>query len=219
LIGRRAFLAGAGVAVFALPLTAGVQHRIGKPPRIGWLTSSVVHPNNVEAFRDGMRALGYREISLDVRAVAGRIEGVETAAKSLGVRLELIETRDTQDIERAFSGEIRRRTGAVLTIADAFLWSERARIVTLARRHRLPGMYPEEEFAVAGGLMAYGSHVPDNFRRTASYVDKILKGAKAADLPVEQPARYKLVINLKTARALGPAISPSLLGRVDEVIH
>jgi len=122
-------------------------------------------------------------------------------------------------MERAFIGARRSRATAMLTVADAFLWSERARIVALAAQHRLPSMYPEEEFVEAGGLMAYGPHVPDNFRRTAGYVDKILRGAKPADLPVEQPTKYKLVINLKTAKALGLKIPPSLLQRADEVIQ
>jgi putative ABC transport system substrate-binding protein len=106
----------------------------------------------------------------------------------------------------------------MLTVADAFLWSQRARIASLAARHRLPGMYPEQEFALEGGLMAYGSSVPDNFRRAAGYVDRILKGAKPANLPVEQPSKFDLVINLKTARALGLTVPPSLLLRADQVI-
>ena len=93
----------------------------------------------------------------------------------------------------------------------------RAHIVALAARHRLPGMFPEEEFVEAGGMMAYGPHVQDNFRRAASYVDKILRGAKPANLPVEQPTKYKLVINLKTAKVLGVTIPQSLLLRADEV--
>jgi putative ABC transport system substrate-binding protein len=144
---------------------------------------------------------------------------LEKAAKALGIRLDVVETRDAEEIERAFGGASRSRATAMLTIADAFLWSQRARLVALAARHRLPSMFPEEEFVEAGGLMAYGPYVPDNFRRAAGYVDKILKGAKPADLPVEQPTKYKLVVNLKTAKTLGLTIPQSLLGRADEVIH
>ena len=106
----------------------------------------------------------------------------------------------------------------MLTVADAFLWSQRARIVSLAVRHRLPGMYPEREFALEGGLMAYGSNIPENFRRAAGYVDRILKGTRPANLPVEQPTKFELVINLKTAKALGLTIPPSVLARADQVI-
>jgi ABC-type uncharacterized transport system substrate-binding protein len=91
--------------------------------------------------------------------------------------------------------------------------------VALAVRHRLPGMYPEEEFAEAGGLMAYGPHVPDNFRRAAGYVDKILRGTRPADLPVEEPTTYRLVINLKTAKALDLTIPPGLLLRADRLLE
>jgi putative ABC transport system substrate-binding protein len=323
---RRTFMALVSGSLLAAPLAAEAQQRAGKPPRIGWLTSSIVHANNVDAFREGMRALGYPEVNLEFRAAAGQmdqlptlaaellalnvevivtdggpaafaakhatatlpivigatagdlvqqglvaslarpggnvtgftlssgvelngkrlellrealptlkrvailwnsrsdvsrvaLEGTETAAKALGIRLEVIKTRDGREIERAFSGAVRSRAAAMLTIADAFLWSQRAHIVALAARHRLPGMFPEEEFVKAGGLMAYGPHVPDNFRRAAGYVDKILRGAKPADLPIEQPTKYKLAINLKTAKALGLTIPPSLLSRADEVIE
>ena len=229
-IQRRTFLVGGGTMLLVLPLPAEAQHQTGKLPRIGWLTSSVVHPRNVDAFREGMRALGYRDVSMEFRAAAGQMDRLPAlAAELLALNVEVIvtdggpaavaEMRDAEEIERAFSGARRSRATAMLTVADAFLWSERARIVALAAQHRLPSMYPEEEFVEAGGLMAYGPHVPDNFRRTAGYVDKILRGAKPADLPVEQPTKYKLVINLKTAKALGLKIPPSLLQRADEVIQ
>ena len=145
--------------------------------------------------------------------------GIETAAKALGVQFEVFEARDAQGIERAFHGVARSRAGGVLTVADAFLWSQRAQIVSQAARHRLPGVYPEIGFAEAGGLVAYGPNVADNFRRAAGYVDKILKGAKPADLPVEQPSKFELAINLKTAKALGLTMPPSLLQRADQVIE
>jgi putative ABC transport system substrate-binding protein len=106
---------------------------------------------------------------------------LEVPAKMLGIQLESIPARDVQDMERALRGVDRRRVDATLTLADAFLWSQREQIVALAARYRLPAMYPELDFAEAGGLMAYGPSVADNFPRAASYVDKILKGAKPAD--------------------------------------
>jgi putative tryptophan/tyrosine transport system substrate-binding protein len=326
MINRRTFLCGLTLGTLSAPLAAEAQ-QVGKVPRIGWLTNSVVHTPNVEAFQEGMRAVGYPEVRLEVRAAAGRtdrlaalaaellslnvdiivtdggpaataakqatattpivvgaatseflvrqglvgslarpggnltgftistgaelngkrvellrdalpgltrlvvvwnpsnegarvsLQTIETAAKTLGVHVEAIAARDIEEMERGLGSAARGTTAALLTVADAFLWSQRARIASLAARHRLPGMYPEREFAVEGGLMAYGSNVPDNFRRAAGYVDKILKGARPAELPIEQPTKIELVINLKTAKALGLTIPPSLLLRADQIIE
>jgi putative ABC transport system substrate-binding protein len=147
------------------------------------------------------------------------IRAIETATKALGIQSQSLEARDMEELERGRAGAARSPAAAMLPVADAFLWSQRARIVSLAARHRLPSMYSEREFAVEGGLMAYGTYVPDNFRRAAGHVDKILRGAKPAELPVEQPTKFDLVINLKTAKALGLTIPPSLLLRADQVIE
>ena len=323
---RRRFLLTSVAGAVAAPIAAEAQ-QADRTPRIGWLTSSVVHAPNVEAFRAGMRALGYPEVRLEVRAAAGRVErlpalaaellalnvnvivtdggpaataakqatattpvvigaatteflvrqnlvaslgrpggnvtgftistgaeiygkrvgllaeaipnltrvvvvwnptnegartslpAIETATRAHGAQVESIAASDIEELDRRLSGSVRGSGAAMLTVADAFLWSQRARIVSLAARHRLPGMYPEREFALEGGLMAYGSSVPENFRRAAGYVDRILKGAKPADLPVEQPTTFDLVINLKTAKALGLTIPPALLLRADQVIE
>ena len=108
---------------------------------------------------------------------------------------------------------------ALIIPGDAVLWNHRTRVVALAAQHRLPAVCDAREFADAGGLMTYGPHVPDSYRRAAVYVDKILKGAKPADLPVERPVKFELVINLKTAKALGITIPPLFLFRADEVIQ
>jgi putative ABC transport system substrate-binding protein len=144
---------------------------------------------------------------------------IEAAAQALGAQAQSIEAPNIEALEQRLSRTIAIPGTGMLTVADAFLWSQRARVVSLAVRYRLPGMHPEGEFALAGGFMAYGSSVPDNFRRAAGYVDRILKGAKPADLPVEQPTKFDLVINLKTAKALGLTIPPSLLARADQVIE
>jgi putative tryptophan/tyrosine transport system substrate-binding protein len=323
---RRRFLLTSLAGALAAPLAAEAQPAV-KIPRIGWLTNSVVHTPNVEAFRDGMRTLGYPEVRLEVRAAAGRVDrlsalaaelislnvdvivtdggpaataakqataatpivigaatteflvrqelveslarpggnvtgftistgaelygkrlellreampslsrilviwnpsnegardslrAIEASAKALGVQAQPIAASDIEELDRGLSGAVGSPAVAMLTVADAFLWSQRARIVSRAAQRRLAGMYPEQEFAVEGGLMAYGSSVPDNFRRAAGYVDRILKGAKPADLPVQQPTKFGLVINLKTAKALGLTIPPSLLARADQIIE
>jgi len=135
------------------------------------------------------------------------------------VRLQVVEVRGPGDFDKAFSDMTREHVGAVTVMGSTMIIDGRRRLVDLAAKHRLPAMYTWRWFPDVGGLMAYGPNVADIFRRTASYVDKILKGAKPADLPVEQPTKFELVINLKTARALGLTIPPALLGRADEVIQ
>src|SRR2546422_4402330 len=143
----------------------------------------------------------------------------KVAAHSLGVQLQTLEARGPDEFERAFAALTRERAGALLVPTDGMFLLHRARIVDLAAKSRLPAMYGTREFVDAGGLMVYGASLRENFRRAATYVDKILKGAKPADLPVEQPTTFELVINLKTARALGLTIPPSVLARADEVIE
>jgi putative tryptophan/tyrosine transport system substrate-binding protein len=312
------------LAVIAAPLPGETQH--AGTPRIGWLTSSVVHTRNVDAFRRGMRDRGHRDVNVEFRAAAGDVErlprlaaelvalnvdvivtdggpavvaakqatatipivigaaatdlvrqglvsslarpggnvtgftistgveiygkrlellreaipaltrvavvlnprsevsrltrpSIEAAARALGVQVEVVEASDAQQLERALAGKGRGRVEGMLTVADAFLWSLRDRVVAISAQQRLPTIYPEVEFVEAGGLMAYGPNVPDNFRRAAGYVDKILKGAKPGDLPVDQPTKFDLAINLRTAKALALTIPPSLLLRADTVIE
>ncbi len=147
------------------------------------------------------------------------LKGAEVAARALGVRLQLVETRGPEDFDKAFPDMIRARADALTVVPSAMFFGERRRLVDLAAKNRLPAVYSLREYVDAGGLMAYGPNIADLFRRAATYVDKILKGAKPGDLPVEQPTKFELVINLKTAKALGLTISPSLLLRADEVIQ
>jgi putative ABC transport system substrate-binding protein len=147
------------------------------------------------------------------------LKGAEVAAQALGVRLQLVEARGPADIDRAFADMTRARAGALAVWTSAMLVQERGRLVALAAKNRLPAVYTLREFVDAGGLMAYGHSQADLNRRAATYVDRILKGAKPADLPVEQPTKFELVINLKAAKALGLTIPQSLLGRADEVIE
>ncbi len=147
------------------------------------------------------------------------LKGAEVAARALGVRPQFIEARGPDDFDRAFSDMTKARAGALTVLGSTMFGNERRRLVDLAAKNRLPAVYPWREFVDAGGLMAYGPNLADLYRRAATYVDKILKGAKPGDLPVEQPTKFELIINLKTARALGLTIPQSLLLRADEIIQ
>jgi len=147
------------------------------------------------------------------------LKEAEVAARALGVRLQFVEARGPADFDRAFSEMTRERAGALTMLVSAMLINERRRLVDLAAKNRLPAVYPRREFVDAGGLMSYGPNGAELYRRAATYVDKILKGAKPADLPVEQPTKFELVINLKTAKALGLTIPQSILIRADQVIQ
>ncbi len=147
------------------------------------------------------------------------LKAADVAAGALGVRLQVVEARGPADFDRAFSDMTRAHAGALTVLPSNRFLREHRRLVDLAAKNRLPAVYTSREFVDAGGLMAYGANGADNYRRAATYVDKILKGAKPADLPVEQPTKFELVINLKTAKALGLTIPPSLLARADEVIQ
>jgi putative ABC transport system substrate-binding protein len=143
----------------------------------------------------------------------------EVAATASGVRLLPVEVRAPAEIDRAFVAMARERAEALLVLLDVMFWDRRERITALAAKNRLPSVYPFSVFAEAGGLMSYSGSRSDLNRQLAVYVDKILKGAKPSDLPVEQPTKFELVINLKTAKALGLTIPPSLLQRADQVIE
>jgi len=146
------------------------------------------------------------------------VREAEAAARALGVRLQTLETRNPQEIVSAFAAMSRERAGALLILPDGIFLSQRRQIGELATKRRLPSVYGVGEYAEAGGLMAYGANHIDLVRRAATYVDKILKGAKPADLPVAQPTKFELVINLRTAKAIGLTIPPSLLQRADQII-
>jgi putative ABC transport system substrate-binding protein len=147
------------------------------------------------------------------------LKGAEAAARALGMRLQFLEARRPEDFDRAFSEMTRARAGALTVLTGSMLFVERTRLVDLAEKNRLPTVFLWREGVDAGGLMSYGPNAADMYRRVATYVDKILKGAKPADLPVEQPTKFELIINLKTAKVLGLTIPQSLLQRADEVIQ
>lgn len=147
------------------------------------------------------------------------VQDLTMAAQSLGVELQVVELRSPDEFESAFAAMTRAGAGAFLLLAGVVSEAHMRDFTALALKHRLPGMYPWRNYVDAGGLMSYGTRRPDAQRRIASYVDKILKGAKPADLPIEQPMQVELVINLKTAQALGLAMPPTVLFQADEVLR
>jgi putative ABC transport system substrate-binding protein len=147
------------------------------------------------------------------------LKAAQGAAPALGLTVQPLEVRSADEFSRAFAALTRERADALVAFGDPFTTAHQAQIVELAARSRLPAMYSRPDFAHTGGLMAYGPSLPDMYRRAATYVDKILKGAKPADLPVEQPTKFELVINLKTAKALGLTVPQSVLIRADQVIQ
>jgi putative tryptophan/tyrosine transport system substrate-binding protein len=149
----------------------------------------------------------------------GYLSEAEKAARAVGLSVREFDARSLGDLPAAFAAMVEWRADGVITINDAMLYSHRERVVTLARESRLAGVHPETAFVEAGGLVSYGPSLPDLFQRAASYVGKILKGEKPANLPVEQPSKFELVVNLKTARTLGLTVSRDFLLRADEVIE
>ena len=157
--------------------------------------------------------------ALGERTDKDMLTGADAAARALGVRLQFVEARGPDDFAKAFSDMSNARASALAVMPSNRFLREHKRIVDLAAEKRLPAVYTSREFVDAGGLMSYGANSADLHRRAAIYVDKILKGAKPGDLPVEQPTKFELVINLKTARALGLTIPQPVLARADEVIQ
>jgi putative ABC transport system substrate-binding protein len=144
---------------------------------------------------------------------------MSNAARELGLGLQIVEASGRAEFERAFEGIARRRAEAVVVLADPVFFTARRQVVGLAAKHRLPSAYHAREFVEAGGLLSYGANLAYQFRRASVYVDKILKGAKPGDLPVEQAAKLEFVVNLKAAKALGITIPATILVRADEVIE
>jgi putative ABC transport system substrate-binding protein len=147
------------------------------------------------------------------------LEGTEGAARSIGLGSVAKVEAESAATLRVLSPAVFSGADAVIVLPDGVFYNYRRDVVALINAVRLPAIYPEREYADDGGLMAYGAYVPDNFRRAAGYVDRILKGAKPGDLPIQEPVKFDFVVNLKTARELGLTIPPSILGRVDEVIE
>jgi putative ABC transport system substrate-binding protein len=214
-----------------------VMFGVGNPVELGLIASLARPGGNVTglSFSAGMDTFGkglelLKEALPKVRRVAvlsnpanpahaAAIRNVKAAAGSLGVQLHLLEAREPNQLDAAFAAMAKGRVDALLVVADGMFLLHRTRLAGLTAKNRLPSMHGLRENVEAGGLMSYGPSNVAMFRRAALFVDKILKGAKPADLPVEQPTTFELIINLKTAKALGLPIPPSLLARADQVIE
>ena len=205
------------------PVESGIVDSLAHPGgNVTGLSSLTVH---IEAKRLGL----LRELVPGIERIAAlynmsspanppQWKEVETAARSLGVQPQLLDVRKPEDFAPAFDSATRQRADGLIVGQEGLLQANRKLIAELAAKHRLPAIYRSMEFIEVGGLMAYGPSYPDLYRRAAIYVDQILKGANPGDLPIEQPTKFELIINLKTAKALGLTVPPPLLLRADEVI-
>jgi putative ABC transport system substrate-binding protein len=205
------------------PVRAGLVSSLARPggnvTGLGLLTPDL-SGKRLELLLEIVRKLSRVAILMNPENPVSAIffEETDAAARKLGIELQRLDARHPQDIERAFEA-MSDQADALIVFDDPALWSYRPRIVALAAARRKPAMYGLRDFVDDGGLMSYGPNRPDQYRRTAIFVDKILKGAKPADLPVEQPTKFDLVLNLKAAKALGLDVPPMLLARADEVIE
>ena len=173
----------------------------------------------LELLKEALPRLHRVAVFNDVNSQRSYLDETESAAERLGLQLHRIDVRTSGEFERAYAEAKRAADEAVDVLASPFFNANRGRLVQLASRDRLPAIYESREYAVSGGFMTYGQDLAVLFRRAATYVDRILKGAKPSELPWEQPTKFELVINIKTAKALGITIPKSLLLRADEVIQ
>jgi putative tryptophan/tyrosine transport system substrate-binding protein len=219
-------------ATQTIPIVAATA---GADPVAAGLAVSLAHPGgNFTGFTGAGAELSGKRVQLLKEAVPGAsriaavrtpetvisiLQATEEAARTLGLELYTVEVVAPDGISAAFDAAVAAGAEAVIVLPDGMFWNERARIVALAAQHRLPAIYEDRAYATDGGLLSYGRDVSEQFRLAAGYVDKILKGAKPAELPVQQPTRFQLVVNLKTANALGLTIPPTILDLADEIIE
>ena len=207
------------------PVGAGMVRSLAKPggnaTGVSWDANPQIAAKQLQLLREVVPSS--RNLALlwnpDVKGSAEFVRAAEAAALASGIMLKPLETRTAADVEGVFAGPEMTAVTALVVLGSDFTWLHRERLASLAATHRLPAIYGNRDSVLAGGLMSYGASLADQFRRAAGYVDKILKGAKPADLPVEQPTKFDFVVNLKTARGLGLSIPMSLMLRADEVIQ
>ncbi len=208
---------------------------VGDPVGAG-VVASLARPGGNATGLSGLTEIGGKRLELLLELIPGKqvvavlmnpdtpftrlaLKEVKTAAEAERIRLEVLEARTPDQVSGQFGAAVKAGAGGMLVLEDPMMYNLRRQISDLAAKLRLPAVYTYRDYAQAGGLMSYGTDRRQIYRRAAEYVDKILKGAKPADLPVEQPTKFELVINLKTANALGLTIPPSLLARADQVIE
>jgi putative ABC transport system substrate-binding protein len=206
------------------PVGSGLVASLGKPGRnvtgVSTLAPELIG-KRLQLFKEAIPGSSRVAVLSNptIPSQALELKEAKVAAGLLKVQLQLLEARTPGDFAGAFSAMTKERAEGVVIIVSSMFYAERRRIAKLSAESRVPAVSGVKEFAEAGGLMTYGIDIHESFRRAAGYVDKILKGAKPAELPVEQPEKFELVINLKTAKALGLTIPPSLLARADRVIE
>lgn len=213
-----------------------VMTNVGDPVETGFVASLARPGDNITGLSTLSRELSGKRLELLKEIIpkltrvavlgnstspgnADTLKELEVAAQALKLQLQYLDVLSVNDIETAFRAVGKERADAVIVLSGSILTSQRRQIIDLAVKSRLPASYARPEFVESGGLMTYGVSLIDNFRRAASYVDKILKGAKPGDLPVEQPTKFELVINLKAAKQIGLTIPPDVLARADRVIR
>jgi putative ABC transport system substrate-binding protein len=183
------------------------------------MSNSDLESKRIEVLKDAVPPLSRVMILHDSSMGAAGVAKAEAGARALAVEPLIVETSDPDQFEAVFTGTVGRGVNGLATMASPFFNFHRKRLIELAARHRLSSIWEATVYVRDGGLLSYGPSFPDMFRRSAGYVAKIINGAKAADLPVEQPIRFELGVNLNTAKALGLEIPPTLLARADEVIE
>ena len=204
------------------PIAAGAVSNLARPDRNATglsFANTEVAAKRVQLLHEILPAARRIAILCDPNSPRASLDATLAAARTLGLEAKVSEVGVAVDFGPAFEAMRASEAEAIDILASPFFNSNRAQLVDLAARHRLPAMWESDEFARSGGLISYGASLVELFRRAAGYVDRILKGARPSDLPVEQPTKFELVINMKTAKALGLTIPPSILARADEVIE
>jgi putative ABC transport system substrate-binding protein len=201
-------------------IIANLAHPGGNVTGLNKMTPEMT-AKRLDLLKEMVPAAGYMSVLWDpgYSAFAADWQLLRERARMKGVRLQPVEAHDPADLDKAFTLMARERVDAVLTFSDLMTYNFPTRVAALAAENRLPLISPYQEITSAGGLMSYGPSIPDMFRRAAGYVDKILKGANPADLPVEQPTKFEMAINLKAAKALGLTVPVTLIARADEIIE
>jgi putative ABC transport system substrate-binding protein len=233
LVGSNPGIAAAKAATASIPI---VMVTTGDPLEAGFV-ASLAHPGGnltgltalgqalsvkrLELLKEAVRGVSRVAVLVTPRSTyaTGFLRERESLARALGLDLHVVEAGDPAKFEQVFAAMVRERVGALMVFTDPVFITYRRRLVQLAAKYRLPAVFPDLEFVTAGGLMFYGASLAHMYVRAAEYADKILKGAKPADLPVEQATKLELVVNVKTARALGVAVSPALVARADHLVE